>query len=370
MGEVVIGWVLGADLRDPGLLEAYTEARARFLRVLAEQFPEYRWKTAYAERRVHLPRGGLAAVGLLEMAVDEALHRHWDFAFTIVPNELLPHHRPTAMGVASKALEAGVISTSRLGSGEELIERIVALALHLFGHFFGLPHRDEGPMRPVSDPEELRVEPFSEAERAAVRQYIENVVLVRLEEIRPRWNAWSFYLETFFQDPRAVLEAIWEHRPWRMPLFLGRLTAAAAVSTVYLLMSSDAWALAAHLTPGPLLLGTVLALFAASLFLFLGQDVGALGHERAWREQLARARMVLFGALFLGLAALWAVVLALTLLAAWALPHSLLVAWAGGTPRWSFALFAAMVGVVAAALGGNLEEEAELKAELFIDEEL
>ena len=231
MGEVVIGWVLGADLRDPGLLEAYTEARARFLRVLAEQFPEYRWKTAYAERRVHLPRGGLAAVGLLEMAVDEALHRHWDFAFTIVPNELLPHHRPTAMGVASKALEAGVISTSRLGSGEELIERIVALALHLFGHFFGLPHRDAGPMRPVSDPEELRVEPFSEAERAVIRHYIESVVLVRLEEIRPRWNAWSFYLETFLQDPRAVLEAIWEHRPWRMPLFLGRLTAASSVKS-------------------------------------------------------------------------------------------------------------------------------------------
>ena len=117
-------------------------------------------------------------------------------------------------------------------------------------------------------------------------------------------------------------------------------------------------------------MGTLLALFAASLFLFLGQDVGALGHERAWREQLARARMVLFGTLFLGLAALWAVVLLLTLLAAGAMPRAVITAWAGSTPLGSFALFAAMVGVVAAALGGNLEEEAELKAELFIDEEL
>ena len=35
----------------------------------------------------------------------------------------------------------------------------------------------------------------------------------------------------------------------------------------------------------------------------------------------------------------------------------------------AFAGFAAALGVVAAAMGGNLEEEAEIKAELFIDEE-
>jgi len=35
-----------------------------------------------------------------------------------------------------------------------------------------------------------------------------------------------------------------------------------------------------------------------------------------------------------------------------------------------YAAFLAIIGVVGAALGGNLEEESEIKAELFFDEEI
>ncbi len=367
--EVVVGWLLGADLRDPELLAAYELARERVKELLAEQLPEYDWKTPYAERRVFVPRGGLDPVALLELAVDEKLHRRWDFAVVVVPNELLAHHRPYALGLSSRALEVAVISTSRLSSGERLVEEIVALVLHFLGHLFGLEHRDRGPMRPVDDPEDLVPEPYLEDELARIRAYLEAVVVVRLEEKSQRWNAVNFYLQTFLQDPLDVFRQVVEHAPWRLPLYLGRFTAAAAVSTVYLLISSDAWALAASLAPGAIAAFTLAALLAATFFLFWGQDLGRLGHERSWREQLARTRIVLFLTLGLGMLSLWVLVFGLTLVTGLVFPRELLLSWAGRPAVLAFSGFAAALGVVAAAMGGNLEEEAEIKAELFIDEE-
>ncbi len=367
--EVVVGWLLGADLRDPELLAAYELARERVRELLAEALPEFEWKTPYAERRVHVPRGGLDPVGLLEMGVDEKLHRHWDFAVVIVPNELLPRHRPYALGLSSRALEVAVLSTSRLSTGERLVEEIVALAIHFLGHLFGLEHAEEGPMRPVLEPDDLDPRPYRANEVARIRTYLRRVVVTRLEEESERWNAVSFYLQTLLQDPRAVWRQVLEHAPWRLPLYLGRFTAAAAVSTVYLVITSDAWTLAASLPPGGIALFTLVALFFSTFFLFHGQDLGRLGHERTWREQLARTRIVLFLTLGLGMLTLWGLVFGLTLVAGAALPRSLVEAWAGRPAVLDFAGFAAALGVVAAAMGGNLEEEAEIKAELFIDEE-
>ncbi len=367
--EVVVGWLLGADLRDPELLAAYELARERVRELLAEALPEFEWKSPYAERRVHLPRGGLDPVGLLEMGVDEKLHRRWDFAIVIVPNELIPRHRPYALGLSSRALEVAVLSTSRLSTGERLVEEITALALHFLGHLFGLEHAGAGPMRPVLEPGDLVPEPYRPGEIAQIRAYLKRVVITRLEEESERWNAVSFYLETLRQDPGSVFRQVLEHAPWRLPLYLGRFTAAAAVSTVYLVITSDAWALAASLPPAGIVGFTLVALLFSTFFLFHGQDLGRLGHERTWREQLARTRIVLFLTLGLGMLSLWALVFALTLVAGAAFPRSLLVQWAGRDAVLPFAGFSAALGVVAAAMGGNLEEEAEIKAELFIDEE-
>jgi len=55
------------------------------------------------------------------------------------------------------------------------------------------------------------------------------------------------------------------------------------------------------------------------------------------------------------------------------LPLDVFARWAGVPPgRLSipgYAAFMATIGVLAAALGGNLEEEAEIKAQLLFDEE-
>ncbi|HID16193.1 MAG TPA: hypothetical protein EYP16_05270 [Candidatus Atribacteria bacterium] len=228
-------------------------------------------------------------------------------------------------------------------------------------------------MRPFSGPEDLALAPFPERQREEVRRQLQEVAQVRLEDERERWGVFSFYLRTFAKDQREILSAIWGLRPWRMPLFLGRLTAAAAVSIVYFLLTSDVWALGAHLSWRAAIAMAILSIVAATAFIFSGQDLGRLGREYAWREQLARTRLVLLGTLALGMIALWLGLLLISLWGAWALPRAVLVEWIGLVPTpdhlLRYAVFAATVGVLGAALGGNLEEEQEIKAELFIDEE-
>ncbi len=370
---VVLGWLLGADLRDPELLTAYDTARQRLLAHLQETLPEFSWSIEADERRVYTPRGALDPVDLLELGVAEKLHRHWDYVLVLVPNELIPRHSPSALGVPSSALEAAVLSTSRLGAGEELIERIVALALHLLGHLWGLEHAPSGPMRPVDDARELRLEPWPPAQLQQIRQQLAEAAAARLEEQRARWGVLAFYWRTFAKDPGGVLAAVWGYAPWMMPVYLGRLTAAAAVSVVYFLITADAWALGAHLSWRSVCGMAALGIVAASAFIFSGQDLGRLGREHAWREQLARTRLVLLGTLGLGMTSLWLALLVLSLLGAWVLPRSLLATWMGLAPDGGhllrYAIFTATIGVLGAALGGNLEEEREIKAELFFDEE-
>ena len=320
-----------------------------------------------------MPRGALDPVDLLELGVAEKLHRHWDYVLVAVPNELVARHGPSALGVPSSALEAAVLSSSALGSGAVLVERLVALALHLLGHLWGLEHAETGPMHPLSGPEELAPASFPEDQRRRVVQLLEEVSQTRLEDARARWSAFSFYWRTLRKDPREILGAVLGYRPWRMPLYLGRLTAAAAVSVVYFLVTSDAWALGAHLSWRAVLFLAALSVMAATVFIFSGQDLGRLGREHAWREQLARTRLVLLGTLGLGMASLWLALLALSLAGAWILPRALLADWMGLDPTTEhllrYALFTATIGILGAALGGNLEEEREIKAELFFDEE-
>lgn len=60
-------------------------------------------------------------------------------------------------------------------------------------------------------------------------------------------------------------------------------------------------------------------------------------------------------------------------LMAFFLPKNVISAWTGREVHWSLRLrhaaFVGTLGVFAAALGGNLENEDEFKIELFCDEE-
>ena len=374
--ELVIGWLLAADLRDPKLLAAYEEARARLQALLQNQFPEFDWRMPFVERRTFSPRGALKLLPLLEAGAEEKLYRRWDFALVVVPNDLAPRRRIRTLGVPSSALEVAALSSALLGSGEGLVERTAALALHLLGHLLGFETADEGgegPMR-APEPDRLRLEPFPDAQREEVLERLHEVTDVRLEEKTTRWNALSFYWHALLADPFSIVRSIIGYAPWRIPLYLGRLTATVAVSLLFLLLTAESWEAGAHIRPLWLSVGVAVSVVAASLFVFLGQHLDQVGRGRGWSEQMARSRIVLLGTLFAGMVSLWVVLFAILFIVSLALPVNVTAGWAGfepaTLPRVKYVAFMASIGILAAALGGNLEEEDAIKAELFFDEEV
>ena len=371
--KLLIGWIVASDLRNPELLEAYGRARELLLTQLENQFPMFDWQMPLIERRSFAPRGSLRPLGLLELGAEEKLFRHWDYALVLVTNELQPRRRISTLGVPSSALETAVMSSARLGSVAQLPERLAALAQHLLGHLFTLDSRDDGPMGPA-DADLLALEDFSEDQADVVIGLLQDATNARLEEKKRAWNTLTFYVRAFFEDWWGILKSIWGSGPWRIPLYLGRLSAAVAVSLLLLLLTAESWEAGTHLDSWLLLLGTVGAILLASTFIFFGQRLDQVGRGRGWSEQLARSRIVLYGTLLAGMLFLWAVMFALILLVSYFLPASVTATWAGfelgSLPRLRYAAFLAMIGMVAAALGGNLEEEDAIKAELFFDEEV
>lgn len=368
-----IGWLIATELSDPALGKAYQQAKTMVNELLVQQFPHFEWDMVLIQESRYPNYGLLEPLPLLEFGVHEKLSRHWDFAIVLVPNELKARARTFTIGVPSSALETAVLSSARLGAIEELPEKITALALHLLGHIWGLEHGDASPMCPPEDCKMMVVSPFSSLQQEHIAERLSEVADERVEEEDAKVGRLRFYWQSFWADPSSVLTDIWGYAPWRMPFRMGRLTAAALVSIVFLLLGAEAWEVGVHTSYLQLIFGTAITITAATAFLFWGQNLGEISRATGWREQLIRTRIVVFCTLLIGLSSLWAVLFTLAFLAATFVPAPVTTNWLGievgrdGLAR--YAAFMAMLGVLAGALGGNLEDEDELKAELLFDEE-
>jgi predicted Zn-dependent protease len=370
---VNIGWVLAADERNQKVLKAYEQARQNVLTGLSEQFPQFHWEMPLIKRRRYPRRGALDPLPLLEMGVQEKIYGAWDYALVIVPNELNPRDRTFTIGVPSSALEVAVISSASLDFDQLFSERLGALALHLLGHMWGLEHEDEGPMSPPEDYKSLGVAAFPSKQQVIVIDRLEEVADARLEEQQGHWGWLSFHWRTFWADPDGILTDIWGYKPWRLPFRMERLTAAAVVSIIFLLLSAEAWEIGINSSILPLGVGAVVSVLTATSFVFLGQNLSQISREFGRREQLTRTRIILFCTLLLGMFVLWGVLFAGSYLAVIFVPRGVSAGWLGNLPDSHelarHASFMATVGAFVAALGGNLEDEDEFKAQLLYDEE-
>ncbi len=371
---VSVGWVLAADVWNADLLAAYELARDMVLDTLQNQFPEFTWQMPYIERRVYVPLGALDPLPLLEIGVQEKIYRHWDYAIVLVPNELNPRHRVFTISVPSSALEVAVVSSSRLGPNDVLAEKLGGLVLRMLAHLWGVEEALVPSDNSTDLIETLEVQPFPADVADEVRKILRTVADARLEEQRRQWGRIVFYIRTFLTDPKGILDDIWTYTPWELPLYLGRLTAAAAVSTVFLLMTAEAWEIGAHLSVAITVWVSILSVLIATLLLFYGQNMGEITRESGLREQVARTQLVLLGTLLLGMLFLWGLIYLISLGIASAFPKDVFATWAGLSvdhlSLGRYAAFMASVGVLAAALGGNLEEEEDIKAEVLFDEEV
>lgn len=370
---VSIGWMLATDERDASLVSAYQEANRKLLACLAKQFPQFQWEMPVVNRGRYSPVGALDPLSLLEMGAHQKTHEIWDYALVVVPNELTPLDRVFTIGVPSSALEVAVISTARLHRDESFCEQLAALATHLLGHMWGLEHREEGPMVPPEEAKELQLVNFSPEEQAEVVDRLEEVSDKRLEERQSRWNRGSFYWYAFWADPKSILEDVWGYKPWRLPFRMGRVTTAAAASILVLLLAAESWEVGTNLSLIILTTGACGAVLMATVFIFFGQNLNEISREVGWREQLTRTRIVLFQTLLLGMINIWLLLFIASYIAVSLVPDQVAAKWLNETLNQSAlirqAAFMATLGVLAAALGGNLEDEDRLKAQLFYDEE-
>jgi hypothetical protein len=310
----------------------------------------------------------------LELGVDEKLDRGWDYALVLVPNELIARQRTYTIAVPSSALETAVLSLAGLDYDGDVPAPLVGLALHELGHLWGLAHDGGGLMTPREELTDFTPEDLTPAQQAVIVDRLEEVTDQRLEERRRRWSPLLFAWRTFLADPRSILSDIWGYRPWRLPLQAGRLTAATAISILFLLLTAEAWEAGSHTGGLQLGLGAIVSIAIATLFLFQGQHLGQVSRGERRREQLTRTRIITLGTLLLGMVALYVLLFVIGLVAGLLLPSAILDRWVGprgigGGLLVRQAAFTASLGVLAGALGGNLENEDDLKAQLYFDEE-
>ena len=124
----------------------------------------------------------------------------------------------------------------------------------------------------------------------------------------------------------------------------------------------------------PVAAGAAIAsVLCSALFLYRGQNLTELTRRRVLNEQLARSHVVLLLCLVIGMTALWVLLCvastAIALLLPWAVIERWLDADFGLAAALRFSTFTATLGTLAGALGGNLEDEDDFKAQFLFDEE-
>lgn len=368
------------------LLDASEESRVRqqvegLLKTLAQSlqqdFPEFSWSLRLILRR-DFPRSlPMDPLVLLEYGSDIKIEYSLDFLLVLTSLPLKARFAQTVNAVPSNLLETGVISLARLlenMDAADMERALPALCRHVLGHFWGLDHDDHSVMRPreLWAGEELL--DWSRQEKEEIRLYLQDIADPRLEETSvAATTVWRFYAQVLRREGLAIARDILLFRSWLMVLHLGRFTAATAVSITFLFLSAEAWELGAAIRSSWLDLILVSVLLVATLSLYFGQNLQGVGRADRMMEQAVRSRIVLFGTLLVGMVSFWINLFVISLGIIYLLPDRVLIGWAGladqPLPMLHFAKLMATFGILASSLGGNLEEEHDLKAVLVYSEE-
>ena len=389
---IEVGWVLTGNL-DAVDREAARKTRGRMLGRLGEAFPSFAWRMPVLVRKELGLQERVAPVALLDQGATERDAQRWDFALVVTGAELESYYKPFALGTPSQAVNVAVLSTARIDPAatragadeaeraEAMTRRLLALALHLFGHLNGLPHSDDGAdvMYDLQTVEDLdRMGRFSEADLARLEGELQAEADLRLEETgRYRGRALLFYLGAAFQNRLDILKATAHIRPWAFPFRFSRLTTAAASTMLILVITAEAWDLG--MSQPPLFVVAIsLAALAGTCF-FIVKRQRLLVRRRAQRlsEQRVVAGTSVVLAVALGMATVYGLLFAVTLfLSQTFFSAHLIEGWAASLdgdvrPRHFFILagFVAALGIIIGALGASFEEEGYFRHVAYVDEE-
>lgn len=391
---IEIGWLIAGDL-DAADREAVTSAQRRVQQLLEQFLPEFQWHLPLVHRENHAIELRVEPTQLLDHAVVERSANHWDIAIVISGVDLVSYHKPYALAVVSGALDAVVISTTRLDPRvsdynatseyrvEAMTRRIASLVLHAIGHLNGLDHVEDRKnflfdIDDCSDLDELQY--FSEEQTEQMKHFLAEIADVRLEEehrnrqIHPVW----FYVRSCWINRRDILQAVWQAKPWQFPFRLSRLTVAALSTMLIMLLTAESWDLGIHQSWKNVLTMSVLVIVGTTSYVVARQRLLLRRGAKRLTEQTATSNIATLAIVASGMIATFVAVLLLALLVMLLLFDPVLAArWAEDLKRpvtlgdyFILGAFVASLALSVGALGASFEGQHYFRHVTFVDEEI
>ena len=382
---------------------------------LQTTFPQFTWKLPVVERS-DFPQNLLQdPLELLEFGSNLKLEYGFDFALVFTNMPLKPRFNQIVNAVSSNMLETAIISTARIFESPSKIQinqsspevthqyhatqsnnttqlacttgdsqysisllntinQILALCKHNLGHLWGLDHNDQSVMAPLINWTDINNTDWTRGEKEHILAYLKKIADPRLEETTAgsKLGQIFFYLHLLKQEGLSILRDILLLRSWLMMLHLGKFTVTTVISVIFLFLSAEAWEMGASLDTNWVNVSSVVIIMLTTFSLYFGQNLHKIARSDKIMEQAVRSRIVLIGTLLTGIIAFWLSVFLFAIIIIYILPHKVLLNWSGlssSLPVIHYAKIMATFGIMASALGGNLEETEDLKAVLFYTEE-
>ncbi|MDF1813521.1 MAG: hypothetical protein P1V20_15085 [Verrucomicrobiales bacterium] len=343
---------------------------------LEESFPGFAWKINRIDRPQLSGEGAIDPLDLLSVGYREKLRNNCDAAVVLTRSPLDPIANLASRGIVSNALEVAVGRFSTEASEKWYISPFRATLL-LLGELWG----EEASGGFLSDQNEISegVEIYTPEQEDRIVDRLDEVADARVEEDPDHCAVPASPLRllggALTADPKSLFLDVIRYRPWAQPFRMGRLTAAAGVSTMILILAAESWEVGVNLSSTVLWCLSVMSLLISTGFLVKSQDWGwRTGSNRITYEQEARTALVITLSIASGMTFFGVVLFVVSILTGLMISDETLQGWVSQeidrAARIRYAVFTAAVGLLAATAGGNLEEERNLKARLLVDKEI
>lgn len=387
LGIVVVGHVDEYDQ------EAIERARQDWQTTLKRRFPQFKWRVPLLSRPEFVQPAKVEAVPLLQHAIEERDIHGWDFCLLITSADLIPHYKARSFAAVSRMLDAAVISTSRVDPFtfdenvetslriEVLAERIETLFRHTFGHLCGLGHSPElsnAMFDPRSVDDLTPMGPLDDTQVERMAEFLSSVEDERLEELwKTNQSTVAFYLKSIAMNRKRIVGSVWNAKPWTFVRHLGRLTTAAASTSIVLLITAETWDLALSQSQAGMAFLLVASLFWATYSVLRRQRLLIKREHRHLTEQLVVRNVSTIGTILFAMTTTGILIFSASYLLGRMLFHRHLIeGWAASRDTGVIdgdyllmATFVSSLSLLVGALGASFEDQYVVRHLTFVDEE-
>ncbi len=365
---ISIGLLFDAEEKD--LERKIIEISKTIYQKFYDLFPQFNWVFNIIKRK-HLPLSIPAdPIDLLELSSSIKLEYDFDYILLFTEKPLKNRFNDTVNAVPSNMLEVAVISISRF---QDNMDAIIGIVMHCLGHLWGLQHRENSVMKPLSFWKDEIILEWTDEEKEEIIQYLKNIADPRLEEINgKKINKFLFYIKLLLNEGFQILIEILVNKSWLLMGRLGKFTVITIISIIFLFLSAEAWEIGAHLSESWINFSIFFVITLSTLSLYLGQNLQKVAKTDKLKEQAVRSQLVIIGTILIGIISFWLSLFIISTFIIYILPQKVLLGWAnlsGKLPIIHYSKIMATFGIMASALGGQLEEEDDIKAVLYYTEE-